>query len=397
MKIKIIIFAFIGDIKNMDLQDFISGKQIKQVEYKSFSPEKINHEWIVSTPEVNKLLAEANRLIGELNAFSQIVPDVDFFITMHILKEATTSSRIEGTKTNMEEALVKEEDINPEKRDDWAEVQNYIKAINTSIKDLEKLPISNRLIKNTHKTLLSGVRGKHKIPGDFRTSQNWIGATLKDAIFIPPHHSEVIELMSDLEKFINEDEHHVPHLIKIAIVHYQFETIHPFLDGNGRLGRLLITLYLVSNNVLKKPSLYLSDFFEKNKGYYYDNLMTVRLTSNLVQWIKFFLVGVIETSKESIQVFKDIIALKTEIETNRLPKLGSRIENAQQLLKQLFQIPITDSKQVSELLGISPSTANRLIKELIELEILSELTGYKRNRKYMFTEYFKIFHKEKAE
>lgn len=381
----------------MDLQSFISGKHVKQIEYQSFSPEKINHEWIVSTPEVNKLLAEANRLIGELNAFSQIVPDVDFFITMHILKEATTSSRIEGTKTNMEEALVKEEDINPEKRNDWTEVQNYIKAINTSIKDLEKLPISNRLIKKTHKTLLSGVRGKHKIPGDFRTSQNWIGATLKDAIFIPPHHSEVIELMSDLEKFINEDEYHVPHLIKIAIVHYQFETIHPFLDGNGRLGRLLITLYLVSNNVLKKPSLYLSDFFEKNKGYYYDNLMTVRLTSNLVQWVKFFLVGVIETSKESIQVFKDIITLMKDIETKRLPKLGSKIENAQQLLKQLFQIPITDSKQVSELLGISPSTANRLIKELIELQILSESTGYKRNRKYIFTEYFKIFHKEKTD
>ena len=381
----------------MDLQSFISGKHVKQIEYQSFSPEKINHEWIVSTPEVNKLLAEANRLIGELNAFSQIVPDVDFFITMHILKEATTSSRIEGTKTNMEEALVKEEDINPEKRNDWTEVQNYIKAINTSIKDLEKLPISNRLIKKTHKTLLSGVRGKPKIPGDFRTSQNWIGATLKDAIFIPPHHSEVIELMSDLEKFINEDEYHVPHLIKIAIVHYQFETIHPFLDGNGRLGRLLITLYLVSNNVLKKPSLYLSDFFEKNKGYYYDNLMTVRLTSNLVQWVKFFLVGVIETSKESIQVFKDIITLMKDIETKRLPKLGSKIENAQQLLKQLFQIPITDSKQVSELLGISPSTANRLIKELIELQILSESTGYKRNRKYIFTEYFKIFHKEKTD
>ena len=375
----------------MDLHDFISGKQIKQLAYNSFSPEKINHEWIVSTPEVNKLLAEANRLLGELNAFSQIVPDVDFFITMHILKEATTSSRIEGTKTNMQEALVKEEDISPEKRDDWAEVQNYIKAINTSIKDLEKLPLSNRLIKNTHKTLLAGVRGKHKVPGDFRTSQNWIGATLKDAVFIPPHHSEVMELMSDLEKFINNDEHHVPHLIKIAIVHYQFETIHPFLDGNGRLGRLLITLYLVNHDILKKPSLYLSDFFEKNKDYYYNNLMTVRLTSNLVQWIKFFLVGVIETSKESIQVFKDIIALKTAIETNRLPKLGSRIKNGQQLMKQLFQIPITDAKQVSELLGISPSTANRLINEFIELNILSELTGYKRNRKYMFIEYFNIF------
>jgi Fic family protein len=378
----------------MDLKDFNSGKHIKQLEYKSFSPEKINHEWIISTPEVNKLLAEANRLIGELNAFSQIVPDVDFFITMHILKEATTSSRIEGTKTNMEEALVKEEDINPEKRDDWAEVQNYIKAINTSIDELETLPISNRLIKNTHKTLLSGVRGKHKIPGEFRSSQNWIGATLKDAIFIPPHHLEVIELMSDLEKFINDEDYFVPHLIKIAIAHYQFETIHPFLDGNGRLGRLLITLYLVSNNVLSKPSLYLSDFFEKNKGYYYDNLMTVRTTSNMTQWIKFFLVGVIETSKESIQVFKDIIKLKDDIETIRLPKLGSKIENGQQLMKQLFQVPVTDSKQVAELLKISPSTANRLINALIDLEILSELTGYKRNRKFIFKEYFRIFHRE---
>ncbi|MEA3446904.1 MAG: Fic family protein [Bacteroidota bacterium] len=379
----------------MDLQDFVSGKYVKQIEYKSFFPEKINHKWIVSTPEVNKLLAEANRLIGELNAFSQIIPDVDFFITMHILKEATTSSRIEGTKTNMEEALVKEEDIHPKKRDDWAEVQNYIKAINSSIKELKKLPISNRLIKNTHKTLLSGVRGKYKIPSEFRTSQNWIGATLKDAIFIPPHHSEVIELMSDLEKFINEDKHHVPHLIKVAIMHYQFETIHPFLDGNGRLGRLLITLYLVNNGILKKPSLYLSDFFEKNKTYYYDNLMTVRLTSNLVQWIKFFLVGVIETSKASIQVFKDILALKTDIETNRLPKLGSKIEKGQTLLKQLYRNPITDSKQVYELLQVSPSTANRLINELIELNILTELTGYKRNRKYMFTEYFNIFQNEK--
>lgn len=377
----------------MDLSNFNSGKYVKHREYQSFLPKKINHQWIISTPEVNKLLAEANRLIGELNAFSQIIPDVDFFITMHILKEATTSSRIEGTKTNMEEALIKEEDINPVKRNDWAEVQNYIKAIKVSIEELQKLPISNRLMKNIHKILLSGVRGKHKIPGEFRTSQNWIGATLKDAIFIPPHHTEIMELMSDLEKFINDDEHQIPHLIKIAITHYQFETIHPFLDGNGRLGRLLITLYLVSNNVLIKPSLYLSDFFEKNKGYYYDNLMTVRLTSNIIQWIKFFLVGVIETSKGSIQVFKDIIALKNIIETEKLPKLGSKIENAQKLIIYLYQLPIIDSKQVSELLEVSASTANRLIKELIKLEILSELTGYKRNRKFMFKEYFEIFHR----
>jgi len=378
----------------MDLQDFNSGKYVKQIEYKSFSPEKIYHSWIISSPEINKLLAEANRFIGELNAFSQIIPDVDFFISMHILKEATTSSRIEGTKTNMEEALINEQDIKPEKRDDWAEVQNYIKAINTSIKELDKLPISNRLLRNTHKTLLRGVRGKHKVPGEFRTSQNWIGATLKDAVFIPPHHSEIQELMSDLEKFINDNEHPIPHLIKIAIAHYQFETIHPFLDGNGRLGRLLITLYLVSNNVLRKPSLYLSDFFEKNKTYYYDNLMTARVNSNLIQWITFFLVGVIETSKESIQVFKDIIALKNNIELEKLPKLGSKIENGHLLLKHLYQVPITDSKFVSAFLKISPSTANRLINQFIELEILTELTGYKRNRKYIFKDYFNIFQRE---
>ena len=382
------------NIRNMNLQDFIAGKYVQQREYKSFSPEKINHEWIISTPEVNKLLSEANRLVGELNAFSQIIPDVDFFITMHILKEATTSSRIEGTKTNMEEALIREEDIRPEKRDDWAEVQNYILAINTSIKELEKLPISNRLIRNTHEILLSGVRGKHKIPGEFRKSQNWIGATLKDAVFIPPHHSEVLDLMSDLERFINDEEYPVPHLVKIAIIHYQFETIHPFLDGNGRLGRLLITLYLVSNDVLKKPSLYLSDFFERHKTYYYDNLMTVRLTNNLIQWIKFFLVGVIETSKESIQVFKDIIKLKTDLETNRLPRLGSKIDKAQQLLIHLYQIPIIDSKQVVKLLNISPSTANRLISDMINLGILEEMTGYKRNRKFVFAEYFRIFNQE---
>ena len=321
----------------MDLRDFISGTNKQQLEYTSFLPEKINHEWIVSSPDVNKMLAEANRLIGELNAFSQIIPDVDFFISMHIIKEATTSSRIEGTQTNMEEALIKQEEVEPEKRDDWAEVHNYIQAINASIKELDTLPLSNRLMKNTHRTLLSGVRGKHKLPGEFRKSQNWIGATLKDAIFVPPHADDLPDLMRDLESFLNDESHYVPHLIKIAIAHYQFETIHPFLDGNGRLGRLLITLYLVSNKVLTKPSLYLSEFFEKNKGYYYDNLTGARISSTLEQWVKFFLVGVIETSKESIQVFKDILLLKADIETNLLPKLGSKSAKGQVLLSHLYK------------------------------------------------------------
>lgn len=376
----------------MDIKDFISGKFIDQLEYRSFSPNKINKEWIISNPEVNSLLSEANRLIGELNAFSQIIPDVDFFITMHIMKEATTSSKIEGTKTNMDEALIKdEEDINPEKRDDWGEVQNYINAINKSIEELKELPISNRLLRQTHEVLLSGVRGRHKIPGQFRKSQNWIGATLKDAIFIPPHQNEVQELMSDLEKFIHNEKINVPHLIRIGLIHYQFETIHPFLDGNGRLGRLLITLYLVSKKVLLKPSLYLSDFFEKNKAYYYDNLMIVRTSNNLTQWLKFFLVGIIETSKSSIEVFKMVLSLKSRLETEVLPKLGSKVNRGQQLLQVLYQTPILSTKNIASILDISTSTSNRLVADFVNLGILNEYTGYKRNRKFIFREYVDLF------
>lgn len=381
----------------MDIKAFKAGKYVKQIEYSSFLPAKISKEWIISSPKINHLLSDANRLLGELNAFSQMIPDVDFFIKMHISKEATTSSKIEGTKTNMEEALLNEDDINPEKKDDWIEVQNYIKAINYSINELEKLPLSNRLLKNTHKVLLKGVRGKDKLPGEFRKSQNWIGATLKDALYIPPHHTDLPDLMSDLEIFLNDNSIYVPHLIKIAIAHYQFETIHPFLDGNGRLGRLLITLYLVSNDILKKPALYLSDFFEKHRNYYYDNLMQVRLNNDLEQWIIFFLVGVIETSKSSIQVFKDIISLKAEIVNNRLPKLGSKAEKGIKMLKILFENPIITASGLVEKMGVAHSTANRLLSEFEKLNIIEEYTGFKRNRKFIFKEYFKIFNKRDSD
>ena len=376
----------------MNIEDYIAGKYIDQIEYSSFSPEKINLQWIISNPEVNSLLSEANRFVGELNAFSQIMPDVDYFITMHILKEATTSSKIEGTKTNIDEAVINDQaDIDPENRDDWREVQNYVEAINQSINELKELPVSSRLLKQTHEILLSGVRGKNKNPGQFRQSQNWIGATLKDAIFVPPHQSEIHDLMNDLEKFIHNEKIKVPHLIRIAIIHYQFETIHPFLDGNGRLGRLLITLYLVDKKVLIKPSLYLSDFFETNKAYYYDNLMSARISNNLSQWIKFFLVGVIETSKSSIQVFKDIIELNSNIETKILPQLGAKMKNGQLLLKLLYQGPITNVKNTAESLNISIATANRLLSKFVELGILKEHTGYKRNRKFIFKEYVDLF------
>jgi len=377
----------------MKLEDFKAGKYIDQFQYKSFLPEKIDHEWIIASPEINSLLSEANRLIGELNAFSQLIPDVDYFIKMHITKEATTSSQIEGTKTNIEDVLIKEEDISPEKRNVWNEVQNYINAINYSIEQLEKLPISNRLIRNTHKVLLQSVRGEKKNPGEFRKSQNWIGATLKDAIYIPPHQSSVIGLMTDLDMFLNDNKIFTPHLIRIAIAHYQFETIHPFLDGNGRIGRLLITLYLVSNGILNKPSLYLSDFFEKNRIHYFDNLMIARTKDNLSQWIKFFLVGVIEIASGSINVFKKIILLREKTEIGKISKMGSKTKRGLILIKSLYQNPIIDSNSVSVLLGIAPSTANRLIVDFQNEGILEELTGFKRNRKYIFREYFDIFQK----
>jgi len=375
----------------MRIEDFKAGKYIDQYKYRSFLPEKIDHEWIISSPEINSLLSDANRLLGELNAFSQLIHDVDYFIKMHITKEATTSSKIEGTKTNIEDILIKEEDISPEKRDDWNEVKNYIDAITFSISELEKLPISNRLIKNTHKVLLHGVRGEKKNPGEFRKSQNWIGATLKDANYIPPHQSEVPDLMSDLESFLNNPRIYTPHLVRIAIAHYQFETIHPFLDGNGRIGRLLITLYLVSNGILNKPSLYLSDFFERNRTHYFDNLMIARTKNNLSQWLKFFLVGITETATSSINVFKKIINLREDIETGKISRMGSKAKRGLILIKTLYQNPIIDSNSVCDLLDIAPSTANRLITDFQKAGILEEMTGFKRNRKYIFRKYFDIF------
>lgn len=376
----------------MDIKQFEAGQQEQRYQYKCFLPKPINREWACSDPRTLTLLEEASRLLGELNTYSQIVPDVEFFIRMHLTKEATTSSRIEGTQTNMEEALVDERDIAPEKRDDWQEVHNYIEAINFAIARLDTLPLSNRLLRDAHAILMSGVRGKHKQPGEFRTSQNWIGVSLKHATFVPPHHEHVPELMSDLERFMHNDQIHVPHLVRIALIHYQFETIHPFNDGNGRIGRLLIVLYMVGFGLLAKPALYLSDFFERNKGEYYDQLMEVRRTSGLHAWLQFFLLGVSETAASSIQVFKDIVALKERIEREKLPTFHARRQaNAQALMRLLYQSPVISIKEAALHIDAATNTASALILDFVKLGILRPLSERQRDRLYIFDEYVKLF------
>ena len=375
----------------MEQPNFTAGVLIQQYQYHSFSPSKVNrpYKWIDS--KIDILLEEANRHVGELNTYSQLVPDVDFFIKMHILKEATTSSRIEGTKTSVEEAVLSKDEIDPERRDDWTEVQNYTRAMNHAIASLKKLPLSMRLLNETHKILLSGARGKHKTPGELRKSQNWIGGSSpRDATFVPPHHSELNTLLSDLEHYWHNEPLSIPHLIRIAVSHYQFETIHPYQGGNGRLGRLLITLYLIDKKILNRPTLYLSAFFEKNRSAYYDSLMRVRTANDLENWIKFFLVGTGETAQNSIATFQKIIKLKHSCEES-LVEMGKRAKTGAALLKLLYSKPIVNSKWVAEKLDLSSPATNSLLACFVEHKILHEITGYRRNRLFAFSKYIRLF------
>ncbi len=375
----------------MKFETFKAGTWTPRYQYKSFEPVLVDHAWIWEDAAINALLESANRALGELNAFSLIVPDIDLFIEMHVVKEAQTSSRIEGTQTGMDEALMTEDQIQPEKRDDWREVRNYVDAVNGAIAELQTLPLSNRLLRKTHEILLQGVRGENKQPGEFRISQNWIGgSSLMDAVFIPPHPEGVPALMSDLEKFWHDESITVPHLIRLAISHYQFETIHPFLDGNGRIGRLLVPLYLVSNGLLAKPSLYLSDFFERNRASYYDALMRVRVSNDMIHWVRFFLQGVAETATKGRNVFKEILALRTDAE-HKLLTLGKRAPNAKQALNLLYRRPMLSATDLEHSLGVSHPTANALLRDFIRLGLLREVTGASRHRLYVFETYLELF------
>ena len=373
------------------MKDVTAGVYRQQREYKSFSPSFINCSFAWENRQIDQLIEQAANLLGELSAYAEIVPDVDFSMPMSIAKEAMDSNLIEGTKTEIDEVVLPQTEIPPIRQADWQEVQNYIEAMNFAIAELARIPVSMRLLKDAHKILLSGVRGKHKAPGEFRRSQNWIGgSSLADALFVPPSPEELPDLLSDLEKFWHNQSLQIPYLIKIAITHYQFETIHPFLDGNGRCGRLLIVLQLIDAQLLTKPTLYTSTFLEKNKVSYYNSLDRVRTANDLEQWIIFFLIGIVETAQHGLKTFKAIIALHQEYDTKILT-LGSRARNAQKLLQHMYATPIVNARTVEKEFEISFSSANRLLKSLTELGILKETTGHSRNRLFVLEKYLNLF------
>lgn len=376
----------------IEVETFEAGHYEKISGYTYFVPTEVNGQWVWRTPTINKLLEKAAVKLGELNSFARLVPNIDLFIQLHVTKEAVLSSRIEGTKTNMDEAVLPEEEVNPEHRNDWKEVNNYVKALNSAIKNLDTLPISSRLLRHTHEILLTDARGEHKMPGEFRSSQNWIGGhSLSDATFIPPHQKYVQELMGDLENFLHNENIEVPELIRIAIAHYQFETIHPFLDGNGRIGRLLITLYLVNSKVLEQPLLYLSAYFEKNKNLYYDNLTNVRTKNDILQWLKYFLVGVEQTASKAVETLSEILKLKSEIEEEIRLKFGRRSTSGMILLQSLFKDPMVTVEKVMGICNLSFKASNDLVALFNEHKFLTEVTGQSRNRIFIFGKYLDVF------
>ena len=373
------------------MKSYKAGKYVSHKGYRPFLPSYINEDIDWNLSELSGLIQEASLWLGKLNSYSDLIPDIDFFIKMYATKEATNSNRIEGTRTTFDDAISPVEQIQPEYRDDWHEVQNYIEAINYSVNKLSELPLSMRLLKESHEILLKGVRGEHKAPGEIRKTQNWIGgSSLKDAFYIPPEPNMLPDLLTDIEKFLHNDDLQVPEIVRAGIVHYQFETIHPFLDGNGRIGRLLIILYLISTGLLNKPVFYISDFFEKNRMSYYDSLAFVKKSDNMTQWLKFFLNGIVETTKSSITTFDKITKLSLKID-KKLEKIGKKAVNGKRLVHLLYSQPKVNAKTTAEKLGISFVSANGLLKTFVEIGILEEKTGFNRNRYYVFEEYIKIF------
>ena len=362
--------------------------------YKSFRPAPLppSPKLSIDSDMINKLV-EANRNLVRLDTASQLIPNVELFISMYVRKEALISSQIEGTQCTLDDVLDPDADSN--KNLDISDVINYVKACSFAIERLESLPLCNRLLREIHKELLSGVRGEEKNPGEFRRSQNWIGASnclLNEARYIPPNVDDMTTALSDLEKYMNEDDEYDP-LIRIALIHYQFETIHPFLDGNGRIGRLMILLYLMEQGYLAKPIIYISYFLKKNQTEYYDRMSEVRKSGNYEQWVRFFLEAVSAAANDSLTTIEKLSELH-ESNLAKLPKTTRKEDNTRKVFDYLEKYPIIDIKRTSVSLDISFNTVSSAVNKLVQIGILKETTNASRNRVFSYEEYLNILRRD---
>lgn len=343
--------------------------------------------------EIVKLLVDANKQLVKLDTASQLISNADLFISMHVRKEALISSQIEGTQCTLDDVLDPEVEANANL--DVSDVINYVKATQYALKRLERLPLCCRLIREIHEVLMENVRGQDKTPGEFRHSQNWIGpanCSLKDARYIPPNVEDMQTAMSDLEKYINENVDYDP-LIRAALIHYQFETIHPFLDGNGCIGRLLILLYLMEQRLIEKPVIYISYFLKKNQIEYYDRISEVRRTGNFEQWIRFFLEAVSKAASDSLEAIRQLSVLH-DTNVEKLPKTTRSKDNLRAVFDYIEQYPIIDIKRTAKELEVSYNTVAAAVRKLVELGILQETTNAARNRVFAYEEYLVILRKD---
>ena len=360
--------------------------------YKSFRPSPLPPEIDMDT-EMISLLTSATKVLATLDTLSSYIPNMNLFVSMYVRKEALLSSQIEGTQATLEDVL--DPLIEKNANQNVADVVNYIKATEFALERMNTLPLCNRLIKETHEVLMSGVRGQEKNPGEFRISQNWIGAagsSLKNARYIPPNPEDMVNAMSDLEKYINSDDS-LDLLIQAALLHYQFETIHPFLDGNGRVGRLLITLFLMEKKVLNSPALYISYYLKKNRIEYYDRMSEVRNKNNYEQWIKFFLNAIKESANESIETIKKLSKLHDE-NIRKIDLMGRASKNARTVFDYLEQNPIIDIGKTAEELNLAFSTVSLAVNRLIDVGILIQTNNANRNRVFSYEDYLEILRKD---
>lgn len=378
----------------MNRSGFYENNLTGEAAYQSFHPASLPPDPIIEISDALLCsLVEANRALARLDTASTLLQNADLFVSMYVRKEALISSQIEGTQCTLDDVL--DPDLDKNTNLDVSEVINYIKAAQYAFERMKSLPLCNRLLKETHALLMEGVRGQEKTPGEFRKSQNWIGSstsTIKEALFIPPNVKTMTESMSELEKYINENGEYDA-LIQSALIHYQFETIHPFLDGNGRIGRLLVLIFLMDRGMLKKPVLYVSYFLKKNQGEYYARMSEIRKSGDYEQWILFFLEAVTKASADALQSIETLSALHDH-NLSLLPKSNRKTNNIRIVFDYLEQHPIIDIGKTAVSLNLSFNTVSSVVKKLIDLGILKESTTASRNRVFVYVKYLDILRKD---